>query len=435
MNSMINAFGKLWLKGAKRLARAGATQLKKQQKKLQKTVVKTVVKSISASLQPAARKPRTASRRVVPATPSVRATAATPATPAIKRANVARKRVAAPRKQATILQAPPEALSTGGAWTRSAHSARDTESGRSAVGSGRRMTYWLYIPYRVNEDDAAPLSARLSSRDGTGTQKPMPLVVMLHGCDQTAPDFAAGTRMNRLAARHGFAVLYPQQSISAHAHRCWPWYKRSLQQGGDEVALIAAMTQKAIERHGFDRSRVYVAGLSAGAALAQSLALRYPELIAAVGSHSGPTYGVANSRMSAFSVMQNGGQQVGVPIADLLAAQPDFPDMPMMILQGERDNVVRPVNAVRLAEQFRDLNRLAAVAVGAPVSKPARGATDAYRLTDYRRGRKTLVRLCEVAHLAHAWSGGDPSLRYNAAQGPDASALLWDFFKRHRRPA
>ena len=105
----------------------------------------------------------------------------------------------------------------------------------------------------------------------------------------------------------------------------------------------------------------------------------------------------------------------------------------MMILQGAMDHVVRPVNARRLVQQFRSLNRLADAPTAAPLSKPARGANDAYRLTDYRRGRKTLVRLCEVAHLAHAWSGGDPSLRYNAAQGPDASALLWDFFKRHRR--
>jgi poly(hydroxyalkanoate) depolymerase family esterase len=422
MNSMINAFGKLWLKGAKRLARAGATQLKKQQKKLQKTVVKTVVKSLSDSMKPAGKKPR--------ATPRRTATAAT-------RAPVQRKKVDAARKPATVLQAGPESLSAGGAWTRSTHSAQDAESGRTAGRAARRMTYWLFVPHRIADaaDLALPTPTSTSSRKKTGASEPIPLVVMLHGCDQTAPDFAAGTRMNRLAARHGFAVLYPQQSVSAHAQRCWPWYKRSVQEGGDEVALIAAMTLKAIERHDFDRSRVYAAGLSAGAALAQSLALRHPEMIAAVGSHSGPAYGVASSRMSAFSVMQNGGQQVAVPIADLLDAHPDFPDMPMMILQGECDNVVRPVNATRLVEQFRDLNRLASTSGIAPVSKPARGTTDAYRLTDYRRGRKRLVRVGVVAHRAHAWSGGDPSLRYNAAQGPDASSLLWDFFKRHRRSA
>ena len=410
---MINAFGKLWLKGAKRLAKASATQLKKQQKKLQKTVVKTVVKSISDSLKPAGSKPR--------ATAARRSATGTSRTPARRTAG------GAARKPATGLHAPPEALSAGGAWTRSYHS----ESG--AGSTARRMTYWLYVPYRIAGMADAGHLLPTASQPKHIAPKPIPLVIMLHGCDQTAPDFAAGTRMNRLAARHGFAVLYPQQSIRAHAQRCWPWYKRSLQQGGDEIALIAGMTLKAIERHGFDRSRVYAAGLSAGAALAQTLAVRHPDLFAAVGSHSGPAYGVASSRMSAFSVMQNGGQQVDQPIVHVLQARPDFPEMPMMILQGAMDHVVRPVNARRLVQQFRSLNRLADAPTAAPLSKPARGANDAYRLTDYRRGRKTLVRLCEVAHLAHAWSGGDPSLRYNAAQGPDASALLWDFFKRHRR--
>ena len=285
------------------------------------------------------------------------------------------------------------------------------------------MTYWLYVP--DPDEEAAAAAPPL--------ERPLSLVVMLHGCDQTAEEFAGGTRMNQLAARHGFAVLYPQQSVSAHAQRCWPWYKRSLQQGGDEVALVAGILEKVTAVHGFDRSRVYVAGLSAGAALAQALVLQHPQVFAAVASHSGPVYGVADSRLSAFAVMQAGSRDAVRTVAQLLRERPDFPVMPILILQGEQDPVVRPVNAGQLAQQFCIVNRIASDAHEAPVLRKARGANDAWRRTDYKRHGRVVVRLCEVTHLAHAWSGGDASLRYNAARGPDASALLWDFFKRHRR--
>ncbi|MBC7414549.1 MAG: PHB depolymerase family esterase [Herminiimonas sp.] len=281
------------------------------------------------------------------------------------------------------------------------------------------MMSWLYVP-------DAPAG---------GPARAFPLIVMLHGCEQTAPDFAGGTRMNQLAARRGFAVLYPQQSFAAHAQRCWPWYQRALQHGGNEVAIIAGMIEKTVARHGFDRSRVYVAGLSAGAAVAQTLALRRPDLIAAFASHSGPVFGVAESRLGALAVMQHGGRDPSHPIIEILRESPDFPVMPALIVQGAHDNLVRPVNGRQLAEQFRRLNRLPGDAQPLPVERAARGASDAFRIMDYRRGRQLLVRLCEIAHLGHAWSGGDPALRYNAARGPDASALLWNFFKRHRRSA
>ena len=368
---MFNAFGKLWLKGAKRLAKAQVAQ----QKKLTKRISKKVVKALVAA---PAKKPRAAKRPAKVGTGSTHA---------------------------------------AGSWTRS------VQSSAPGVAPVRRLSYWLYLPPPTVAVGTVP----------SMTAKPLPLVIMLHGCEQTAPDFAAGTRMNQLAARHGFAVLYPQQSLTAHPQRCWPWYKRSVQHGGDEVILIAGMAEKIIARHAIDRSRVYVAGLSAGAALAQTLALRHPHLIAAVASHSGPAFGVADSRMQAFSVMQHGGHHVVPTIQALLADSPGFPGMPVLILQGRQDPVVRPVNAAQLVRQFCAVNAMPETSHDAPANRAARGACDAYRVTDYKRGSKTMVRLCEVANLAHAWSGGDPAQRYNTASGPDASKLAWDFFKRHRR--
>lgn len=391
---MLKTFGKLWLQSATRLAKAQLSQQKKLHKKLLKTVLGAPMKKAGAPPKRAAA--------------SGAASIAPPGTAPVRKS---RKGV----RSTTFASTAPAALSlsTGGSWTRSYYSSLEQDTRMKP----RRMTCWLFVP------DAAPSAGAL------------PLVVMLHGCEQTAPDFASGTRMNRLAARKGFAVLYPQQSVSAHAQRCWPWYQRALQHGQNETAMVAGMIEKAIARHGFDRTRVYVAGLSAGAALAQALALRRPDLIAAVASHSGPVFGVADSRISALATMQHGARNPAQPIFDLQRDMPEFPGMPALIVQGAHDTLVRPINASQLAEQFCLLNRLSYLDPYPVLERTARGANDAFRTTDYRRGRQLMVRLCEVAHLGHAWSGGDPTLRYNGAQGPDASVLLWDFFKLQQRLA
>ena len=307
-------------------------------------------------------------------------------------------------KAAVVLPALP------GTWMRSFFASPD----------GRRMSYWLYLPQRGK----------------ASASKPMPLVVMLHGCTQTAPEFAQGTNMNALAQRKGFAVLYPQQLLSIDANRCWRWYQRSTQQGGGEAALVAGMLTEVVSRHALDASRVYLAGMSAGAALAHIIALRYPHYIAAVGMHSGPVFGSADNRISAFASMQTGG---GLGLAQAVHAVGDvrdFPRMPAILLHGEADKVVRIASLHQVAQQFRLVNGLTdAVPVthNSPVRPGGRSPRHAFQLQDYRVGRKPIVSVYRIAGLEHAWSGGDDTLRFNSKMGPDASALLWAFFARHRR--
>lgn len=296
-----------------------------------------------------------------------------------------------------------------------------TNAGQPAL--AQHMLYWLYLPASASASPA----------------QPRPLVVMLHGCQQTAADFATATRMNELAERKGFAVLYPQQSATTDSHRCWHWYQRETQQGLGNVNRIAEMIEQVQRKHGLDISRTYVAGLSAGAAMATIVALHHPGLIAAVGLHSAPVFGTSDSPMSAYRVMQHGSGIAyrGAARAFLLAS-PLFPGMPALLIHGENDPVVQRINTEQLAEQFAIVNT-ASISQAEPVrrSYPARlggrSPRNPYETVTYYAGRKPLLVRCEIGSLGHAWSGGDASVAFSAPEGPDATLMMWNFFAQHQR--
>ena len=283
----------------------------------------------------------------------------------------------------------------------------------------KRMLYWLYLP------------------SGAAAQ-PRALVVMLHGCKQSATDFAISTRMNQLAERKGFAVLYPQQSAAADSHRCWHWYRRATQQGQGDVGLIAEMVSQVQRKHGFDATRTYVAGLSAGAGLAAILALRHPQLIAAAGLHSAPVFGTADSPLSGFQAMQQGAMAYRERAHEFAASQPQFPGIPVMLIHGRSDPVVRRVNIDQLTTQFAIVNA-PLLSNSEPVQRAyagragGRSPLHAYKTSTYYAGRKPQLVKCEIDALGHAWSGGDDSVPFSVAPGPDATRLLWAFFAQHRR--
>lgn len=311
--------------------------------------------------------------------------------------------------------AAPQVLPAPGKWL----AAHYTPLPQIGALPGRRMSYWLYLPDHVTEQ---------------ARSQGMPLVVMLHGCRQTATQFAQGTRMNQLAERAGYAVLYPQQLVSAQAQRCWKWYDKATQDGGGEVPTIVGIINKVMNQYRIDRSRVYIAGMSAGAGMANIIALNHPQLIAAVGLHSGPMFGAGHSPLGALGVMQHGAaSRVDSAILEVLQRQPPFPAMPTMLIQGQGDKVVRPINQLQLAQQGLLVNRLSAAAPSKLVLKPAARGRNAHEIRDFYAGRKVMLRIARVAHLEHAWSGGDASLAFNDTAGPNASKMLLDFFARHRR--
>ncbi|MYZ45238.1 PHB depolymerase family esterase [Achromobacter sp. KS-M25] len=261
----------------------------------------------------------------------------------------------------------------------------------------------------------------------------LPLMVMLHGCQQTVQDFAAGSRMNRLADKEGFAVLYPQQSRTRQSHRCWRWFQPDDRGGCLEADALAMLIHEVLAQHPLlDGSRVYVAGLSAGAGMAALLALRHPETIAAVAMHSGPVVGDALDVRAGLRTMKQGAEGEVAALVAPYANTANAIRLPAMVLHGKEDAVVAPRNAHQLVEQFLHVNQLTG-AKPTSVKSLADGKTGAYRRTDYVKGRKTLVRWCELAHVGHAWSGGDEALKFNTRSGPDASVLIWRFVSAHRR--
>jgi poly(hydroxyalkanoate) depolymerase family esterase len=230
----------------------------------------------------------------------------------------------------------------------------------------------------------------------------LPLVVMLHGCKQTPDDFAEGTRMNQLADRLGFIVAYPSQARIANFSRCWNWFSLHNQQREQgEPSLIAGITREVIARYGVDERRVYVAGLSAGGAMAAVMGATYPDLYAAVGVHSGLPYASARDAVSAVAAMR--GQR--------LEAAP-LPRVPTIVFHGDRDTTVHHRNGQYPMPDMRS------------ESGEAGGRT--YTRTIFRGTPKLEHWLVHGA--GHAWCGGNPGASYADAAGPDAAREMLRFF-------
>jgi poly(hydroxyalkanoate) depolymerase family esterase len=241
------------------------------------------------------------------------------------------------------------------------------------------------------------------------------LVVMLHGCTQHPDDFAAGTAMNERAREQGFLVLYPAQAADANPQRCWNWFKHNHQQRDrGEPALIASLTRQVAQTQGVDARRVYVAGLSAGGAMAAIVAAAYPEIYAAVGVHSGLPVGAAANLPEAMAAMQGGASAAPVPHA-----------VPTIVFHGDQDRTVHPRNGEQL---------VAAVARGG-APRVEQGTTARGRR--YTRSIHTGAPGAAAAEhwlvhgAGHAWSGGQPAGSYTDAHGPDATREMLRFFFEH----
>ncbi|WP_315134226.1 PHB depolymerase family esterase [Achromobacter marplatensis] len=275
--------------------------------------------------------------------------------------------------------------------------AGDTFTAGSFRNAGGHRSYKLYVPPNAGAE-------------------PRPLVVMLHGCTQDADDFAAGTAMNQAARAQGFYVLYPVQSRETNPQKCWNWFKHNHQQRGrGEPEILAGMTRAVIDSHAIDPQRVYVAGLSAGGAMAAILAGAYPDLFAAAGVHSGLAAGVAADLPSALSAMKG----AGIHTAGQAAS-----GVPTIVFHGDRDATVHPGNGQAVAA--------ASAGAAAPVETcrvPGAGGKRHSTRYLYRNPKGDIsAERWEIHGAGHAWAGGSASGSYTDQSGPDATAEMLRFF-------
>jgi poly(hydroxyalkanoate) depolymerase family esterase len=277
-----------------------------------------------------------------------------------------------------------------------------------AIGTGGALRWRLYRP------------------PGVKASEHLPLMVMLHGCGQSAASFASSTRMNRIAMRERFLVLYPEQDRLANPQGCWSWFATHGGRCYAEVELIMKAIDQVSLLYPVDRQRVALAGLSAGASMAALAVTRHPDRFKAVMMHSGIPPGTAQSALTAVGAMR--GRRVTLP----LAATPQMMEAhwpPLLVVHGDADTTVSANNAGAAALTWAD-------AAGARSGEPRlvrRGKRYPMSVTDFKHHGRTVATLVVVAGLGHAWSGGAAGQAYSDARGPDASRMAWAFAVRQFR--
>ena len=254
----------------------------------------------------------------------------------------------------------------------------------------------------------------------------LPLLVMLHGCQQDAAGFALCTRMNAVAARERFLVLYPDQDRLANAQGCWNWFAQRHGRAGGEAALILQAITQACLQHPVDGARIAVAGLSAGASMAALVAMLAPQRFQAVVMHSGVPPGSAGTTLQALSAMRGARATAALDTTPEAMAR-DWPAL--LVIQGSADRMVAPANGQGAAQAWAD----AAGARARPPRQVRRGQRYPMTVTDYQVRGRTVATLALVDGLGHAWSGGAASQPFADPRGPDASRLAWAFALRQFR--
>ncbi|MBA4536700.1 PHB depolymerase family esterase [Bacillus aquiflavi] len=297
-------------------------------------------------------------------------------------------------------------------------------SGQFINGSYGGKTYKLYIPSHYDSN------------------LEYPLYVMLHGCSQDATQFSVGTKMNTLAEEKGFLVLYPEQSFYANMSKCWNWFDPAHQKrGSGEPSVIAGMVNVIHNQYSINENNVYVAGLSAGAAMSVIMAATYPDVFSGAGVGAGLEYRAANNVLNAYTAMNSGGPNPAEQGRLAYHEMGKFSKkMPVIVFHGTADYTVKLINGDQVITQWAKTNDLSAnnieddwiddEAENTETLQVPNGRT--YTISHYEgRDGKVLMKKVFVEGMGHAWSGGSAQGSYTDPQGPDASRMMWEFFSSY----
>lgn len=276
--------------------------------------------------------------------------------------------------------------------------------------------------------------------DGTSR---LPVVVAVHGCGMTGygwNSMKATTQLNALADREGFVVVYPTQRLFRHALNCWnPADPRHQLRDRGEPALLAGVARQAVQRYGADPAQVHVTGASSGAGVAVVLAATYPDVFATASSVAGGEYGLdrVDPDDPDATPPEHTARQAWAQMGDRARL------VPLLVVQGQEDDVVVPLVGRRLVEQWTavaDLVDDGSVDDSLDLAESTRSVPGGSGRHPYSRtvlatgDGTTVVESYLVAGMGHAWPGPSGDGTYTDRRGPDASALVWDFARRHPMP-
>lgn len=289
----------------------------------------------------------------------------------------------------------PYAGARGGKWL----------EGRWGLGPMAMRRYWLYLP------------------PGASASRPVPLIMLLHGCSQDAAGFAASTRAASFGRSKQIALLLPEQAQEANPQRCWNWF------GADplvnlETAILKSILDHVCATQPVRAGQCFAMGISAGGAMSLTLALRYPQTFVAVASHSGAAPNSAGTLIQAGQTLRGGRLPDVEELAQRLA-QERLP--PLLVLHGDADLMVAPANGDAAVGLWLTL----AAGHGKITSSSAelaRGTRYPCTRVDWKLDGKPLARLLRIRGLGHAWSGGIASQAFSDPRGPDALRMAWQYF-------
>jgi poly(hydroxyalkanoate) depolymerase family esterase len=266
----------------------------------------------------------------------------------------------------------------------------------------------------------------------------VPLVVGLHGCTQSANAFRRLSGFDALGESKHFIVLFPQQRSSRNFLTCWNWFVQAdMQRGSGEPAIIAGMVHAVEKSYSVNTHRVYVAGFSAGGAMANVMGATYPDVFAAVGSGSGCEY----NGLPCLGYKGPPPSQTGQEAYQAMGRHARV--MPAIVFQGDQDNIVAPANGAQIAQEWQVTDNLVdSRSANGPIptyrtsqsfASTPRGVT--YTVDRYGDGRgNALIQYWSIHGMSHAWSGGNGSQQYADPAGPTETNAMYAFFTAHPLP-